>query len=596
MLMKLRVLPAVVATALCVSVLLVAEPASAVPAVPGISALDASTAGSVSGSVTSADPYVFVALSDGSSSSTKILVDLATSDDFSLTTWGYGAGASVQAWACPTGTFVDADCSAPASSPFSPKDVVPEVTWFEDTTVGPLDPDPVITVADPSGGGVLVARHAYGNVFSTTILEPGEPTSIPVVHAYWGQIDLQRCSAPDLVQCTAFSPGVAKGISVIKHLDFAIDQKVAASSTQDGSFRLQMVPELTGTATITWHLEDPAAPGIMVGSEHITTGAAQLYGYLPKVTVPRTGLAHGSYVVVGEVDFASGAEQFGNIDDQAFTVDPFLVDTIAPTLAVAANRSTIYPNVDTTKYPGEVIWIITGADHLDVGKAEVRSSTGTFAVPESVTKGTTKSVVRWDGLTYTSGHAKSVPTGYYKLMLWDKVGNPIAAKGVIKVDARRLVTKTWTKTVSASGSVEDQYVGRCSTLKRPVRGWTGSLGYYANTKCGTDTSAASLVSTLHAVTLPNVGGAYSSVRVSMYGGSASARPGSRGVIRYLTNSGKWTSETTVTSTMGHHSGLQRVATGMVYSDRSFAWGFYTAYGHRYDVKNFTVVVRYHALG
>ncbi|MES3002201.1 MAG: hypothetical protein V4787_16045, partial [Pseudomonadota bacterium] len=76
-------------------------------------------------------------------------------------------------------------------------------------------------------------------------------------------------------------------------------------------------------------------------------------------------------------------------------------------------------------------------------------------------------------------------------------------------------------------------------MKKPVRGWTGSLGYYANTKCTTNTSAASLVSTLHAVTLPKISGGYVSVRVSMYGGSATSRPGSKGVIRYLTAAGKW---------------------------------------------------------
>lgn len=43
------------------------------------------------------------------------------------------------------------------------------------------------------------------------------------------------------------------------------------------------------------------------------------------------------------------------------------------------------------------------------------------------------------------------------------------------------------------------------------------------------------------------------------------------------------------------AGDTRSANGLVFRDRSFGWGFATAYGDRYDVKSFTVVLRYKVL-
>src|SRR5690348_8637538 len=125
--MKLRTLPVAVAAA-AVFVIPVSGlvPAYAAPAAPGIDTLDSSTVpGTVSGTVSSADqPFVLVALVGAADSGepTRVPVELATSTAFSLTSWGYGAGTTVQAWACPTDTYAVGDCSdATVSSTFAPE-------------------------------------------------------------------------------------------------------------------------------------------------------------------------------------------------------------------------------------------------------------------------------------------------------------------------------------------------------------------------------------------------------------------------------------------------------------------------------------------
>lgn len=595
--MKLRLLPLVVTTALGASTLLIADPASAVLAPPAISALDATTAGKVTGMVTSDQPYVFVALVDGPLEPTRTKVTMAESSAFDLATWGYGPGTSFAAWACPTDTFVAADCSVATTTEFTPTDVVPDVTWFEDATLGPEDPDPVITVSDPGGGGVLRATQVgYSDVLASTVVEPGEPTAIDVVHQPGGLIRLTRCSAGDFKHCSGFSPDQQMPLHVVHGFDVVVPEPVVpASPTAEGTFRLQLtLPgwNLAGSATVTWHLEDLAAPGIPVGSEHTSTVATETNGNLPKIGIPHVDIPDGTYVVVGDIDLQTA--EFGLISDQPFTTSSFAVDTVAPILKIAANHPTIYPNVNTTKRPGKVSWTITGTEHQNIGRAEIHRSGGSKVRTGIVSTGWDRSVVQWDGKGTTG---RVVTSGYYKLMLWDKSGNPIAAKGVVRVDARRVVTREWRKTVTAGGSLVDQYVGRCSTLRKPSsRGWSYSLGYYANTKCADESTKASLVSTVHAIYVPKASDGYVSVKVSAYGGSATSRPGSRGVLRYLTASGNWTSENVVQSFLGWHPGYQRAATGMIYRGRSFAWGFYTGFGHRYDVKTFAVVVRYRTLG
>lgn len=595
--MKLRALPVALTAVLFLSGIALASPASAVPAAPVIGPLSTSTPDHVTGTVSSDQPYVILWLSEYSDSP-KYVVTLAESNAFDLPSWGYGSyglSVNVVAAACPTGTYDEGTCSPLAYSSFYPSQLVPSVTWPTDTAVGAGDPDPVVTISDPDGSGEFnVIQFGYNSSGSKTPVTAGVPTPLEVVDGLNGGIYLERCS-PDRAQCrgyTANTVGVSSELSVLRDPDLDVGPVKTVFADRDSSFTL--AGGAPGSAEVTWHLERTSAPGTVVGGEHTSSVEVDSYGSFAPITVPRSGLypATNGYVVVGTVDLAS--TDFGTFADEPFTSAPF---TVSGSNAVTwtANHAVIYPNVNTTAYPGKVTWGIRGIGGETLSKVQVWSATDTVITSLGVSSSnSTSGAVQWNGRL---PNGKSAPSGYYKLMLWDSEGDPVKVKPIVRVDARRMITKTWVKTVSAAGSVVDQYVGRCSTLRKPAgRGWSYSLGFWANTRCSTTGSTASLVSTVHAVRLPKIAGNYATVRVSLYGGAATSKPGSQAVIRYLTAAGTWTSDRVVTAPLTHHSGLQRAASGMVYSDRSFAWGLYTLNGHRYDVKTFSVVVRYHVLG
>lgn len=140
----------------------------------------------------------------------------------------------------------------------------------------------------------------------------------------------------------------------------------------------------------------------------------------------------------------------------------------------------------------------------------------------------------WDGRT--SGGTLA-PAGTYSMLIsaTDPAGNvsePFAVP--VTLSPKRLVNKTMRRTVRAAGSKVDQYVGRCSTLRRPsARGWVGSLGLYSNTRCGSN-DERSLVATAHAVRVPKAfQNRYGSLVVKVYGGAARSRPNSRALLEYL---------------------------------------------------------------
>src|SRR5690349_8171890 len=101
--------------------------AQALPAPPDVTNLDAATtAGHVTGTVTSSDHlWVLVRLSSGSPWDA---VDVSGGPaPFDLATWGFGAGSTVHAVACPTAIFDETACSAEQTSGvgFDAKDVDP---------------------------------------------------------------------------------------------------------------------------------------------------------------------------------------------------------------------------------------------------------------------------------------------------------------------------------------------------------------------------------------------------------------------------------------------------------------------------------------
>lgn len=171
----------------------------------------------------------------------------------------------------------------------------------------------------------------------------------------------------------------------------------------------------------------------------------------------------------------------------------------------------------------------------------------------------------------------------------------------VNVVRKHLATRTWTKTVTPRASFVQQFVGRCSTIRRPsLRGWTGSFGLYSNTKCRSGWNP-SWTESQHALVVakPSNLHRYLDVRVSEYGGAATSRPRSSLGVMYASTAGEWGGRTVHGPTLGIHHGATAAASTFLH-DRSTTqpfvfWRAYTYEGRRYDVKSFTVRVRYEAL-
>jgi hypothetical protein len=261
--------------------------------------------------------------------------------------------------------------------------------------------------------------------------------------------------------------------------------------------------------------------------------------------------------------------------------------TVPEITGVTVSPATIYPLIGNTKRPASSIITVQGdatsVDHIDIRNASSDTVRTLTLAGDHVT---------WNG---RNDSATVVPAGTYDVIVLGAGDEASTFQAQITVSSKKLVHKTYTKTVTAAWSLADKFVGKCSTLRKPSkRKWAGSLGFYANTKCKKQTWNASAVSTAHVVQLP-VAEQYVDMRVNTYGGAQ--KKGSRGLIRYFpVNGNNSVSDTFISPKVTTHTGPLRKTTGMVSSGRFIAWGFATAYKSQYDVKSFTVVVHYDVLG
>ena len=175
------------------------------------------------------------------------------------------------------------------------------------------------------------------------------------------------------------------------------------------------------------------------------------------------------------------------------------------------------------------------------------------------------------------------------------------AGGSVDLDDSRLVSRTWSRAISATDSRIASTVGRCSTLRNPsAHGWAESLGLLSGYRCRSSVASDLLVSTIHAVTLPalphpEAADRYDTIVVKAYGGAARTRTTSTGTIRYFSAAGASGSVRAMSAPVGYHAGYVRNAPSLVRPDQSFRWGTYTSAGRQYDVKHFVVTLTYSVL-
>lgn len=216
----------------------------------------------------------------------------------------------------------------------------------------------------------------------------------------------------------------------------------------------------------------------------------------------------------------------------------------------------------------------------------------------------TSGVVSWDGL---NGYGEKVGAGTYTVTLvaYDAEGNfSEPAATTVTLDEGRLVTKTYTNTIAAKRSVVEKDVRRCGDLRSPVRGWRQSLGYYANARCNRS-GLASVASTINGMYVPRAfqdadrGSFYKKLTVKTYGGNARQRPGAESILQYWNYADQqWFAAKTMGSRVGNHAGATKAAKPIVVPNGTkpyVIWGLLTANGHWYDVKKFSVVLKYQVM-
>jgi hypothetical protein len=583
------------------------------PADPVFSSLDSLTAGHLTGSISSpSSPEIYVRFSNSSGDTYQHLTLTGDTDTFDLPTWGYGGLTNIYAYTCLTADQNVGECSAETVvGTFTPTDVALTPTWSTDATVGPAD-QVTVDLGDPGdlGGGALFGQWSDDNPApqDAPFPVPHDGLTVVPIRDGTGVVHLLRCDNSQRDHCVEET--VSDSYTVKKTATAAIGPVTGVSSASPTTtFDVTTTGAGAGDGSykVTWQLELASAPGTAIPGYGTTTASAPLAsGVAQDVPLDATDLPTGDYNIVGTITVIDGA--YGTYTDLPMTGGTLHSsgDITPPDVtSIVTSPTKIYPLISgNSTYKSSTKITVTGAGVPDVAVVSIyQQSTNTLVRTRTLTPvDATHGTAVWDGRRY---NGTPVSSGTYQIKVRDSAGNYSATVGTLVVSGYRLVTKTWTRTFTPAGTLADKYIGRCSTLRLPsLRGWYHSLGYYANTRCSSQTNTDSLISTLHSTFLPSKGVvSYVDIRVNVYGGAARAKPGSKARIRYLHvpksagQQGYWFDDKTVSSTLGTHAGYTSPASSMVFKeDNSFAWGFYTGFGYQYDVKSFTVVLHYKALG
>lgn len=588
-----------------------ATPAYAAPAQPVLSDVDTSVAGHVTGTVTGdADAqsawvcWDHCQINTGLTGAGWIPLDPAThAATFDLPTWGFSSGV-VTTVACatapaPGGTCSSGDLSAQAStdpnSPLTATDVVPSVTWPGDTTIG-YNPDGTAqqvsaTVSD-TGGGKLSVDWTY------TEPEAGDHDLLtPVAHNGTTQLSLAdgvgrfrifRCSDYSDYHCTYYD-ALDSAETTVDRVSETIYFSAPAITSVVNPSRASLPTGHQGTFEASWHV---SADGQQVsGSDGSTSGTIAGDGSAA-LDIPGSGLPDGAdlridgTITIDDPDFGPTSRPFTGsllVDREGPAIDSLTVSrtSIHPTAidALAAYRTTTI-KAHSTQLEHTEKFAVFNASGVQVRLLEptIDSWNDEHAV--------------WNGRD-ESGHV--VPAGTYTVASVDPLGNKSALSRTVTVSHANGVLKTFKKTVTVGGSKVDSLVGRCSTLKNPAsRGWSGSRGYYANSRCKSTRGNDSVVITVHAAQLPSAV-KYGTFRVDTYGGASRGYRGSQATVMYSRASDDTpVAIRTLGSTLGTHTGATVSESPLLYPGRTVLWSVGTANFNHYDIKNFTVVARYYA--
>ncbi|WP_154402595.1 hypothetical protein [Nocardioides speluncae] len=206
---------------------------------------------------------------------------------------------------------------------------------------------------------------------------------------------------------------------------------------------------------------------------------------------------------------------------------------------------------------------------------------------------------KWGATQLITGRTASgglLPAGSYTVRVTaiDPMGNTGSASRSLVISHKRLVKKTWERTISAQAAMQQSTVAPCSTLRRgSSRGWSGSLGLYSQSKCR---KGADQVRVVNAIEVPDAF-QFQSVRVSTYGGGATGRGGgtTASLSQLLIEDWSTAGVSRFNGKVGLHHGGWGAAFKRIDGKWLVRWRVWAEHGSRYDVKSYTVRLIYTAL-
>ncbi len=464
------------------------------------------------------------------------------------------------------------------------------VTWPAATTINPSTATYTLQISDVGGPGDLMAEWQ------------GEPQAIPHAGTHnfafntdgTGVITILRCN-PDCVPA-----GVESPILVVYR---ALQVNPGATWTPapvggSANVTVQVVPDLgTATATVDWSLLETVTPG----SNVLATGSASVAqlanGDLPFTVTPPTDLPEGTYGLM--VSVQATVSGLGVLSGTLTEPAALIVDN-PPTVTVETTETLFYPFIDRYLDRLHYRFMVSEPATVSLRVIDATGSRVRGLVTRSVAADTWIDEV-WNGRDRRNRY---LPAGVFRVVAraTDTAGNVVEMiSPEVTTSNAKLKMLTSTKTYTAKKTLNDKFVGACSSLVSPSsHGWSGSLGYYSQTRCKRMTNNASVVVGAHAWWIPEaVSGKYGKLKISAYGGGARGTRSAYAVMGYIRASdNEFLNRVQFPAGVGWHAGQSASVAPFVRFDagRPFVvWNVGLTQGSRYDVKSFKVQIGYQAL-
>lgn len=403
---------------------------------------------------------------------------------------------------------------------------------------------------------------------------------------------MRRALIAMLIACSATFVGVAP-THAAGSLDVAgyLTHFIGANPPDGPNFTIDTDRE--GHWVFDAHVEKDGVPVATAPTVHAEGETGSPAGTFD-VTLTSEGLTTGAYELVGTVT-VTASDGSGDYTGPLHSIldsgksPTITVDVDAPDGTVSLSRPYFRRNSSGEYDPVSVTSTGTGTDYRYFSVVDAAGTEVNFRPIYSYTAGT------WSDL-YNGRDSDGLllPVGSYTLRIVDAARN-VGPSVSFKV--QQLVLRTYTRTVSATSSRISSSVGRCSTLRSPSsHGWSGSLGYYANTRCRSTATSATTVLTRHRASLPSAA-SYVDVRIDTSGGASRGYGTSVGALVYEPASATADPAAVVrlSRTVGSHAGDRVAASKVVRSASGKKWVHWdagTASFNHYDVKSFTLTVRY----